>query len=198
MKKLTAVLLALVMVLALAACGGKSAAENEITKLYDEGFECRATTACETEWRGLFMKEDSYDVIYKVIAPMTAKQYEAYSNIGFDDEKAEEKQRAILGALTDVTVEDVADMVPTQEELDAYVGKTIGDMETDGFENTGWTGEPETGYSFFYDGPVYYCLVTPAEGIVIEDMDDYSANDIRAMEIGAVEFLGISSYILDQ
>lgn len=198
MKKLMTAVLTLVMVLTLAACGGKTAAENEITKLYDEGFECWATTACETEWRGLFMKEGSYDVIYKVIAPMTAKQYEAYSNIEFDDEKAEEKQRAILGALTDVIVENIADMVPTQEELDAYVGKTIGDMEADGFENTGWTGEPETGYSFFYDGPVYYCRVTPTEGTVIEDMDDYSANDIRAMEIGAVEFLGISSYILDQ
>ena len=140
MKKLMTAVLTLVMVLTLAACGGKTAAENEITKLYDEGFECWATTACETEWRGLFMKEGSYDVIYKVIAPMTAKRYEAYSNIEFDDEKAEEKQRAILGALTDVIVENIADMVPTQEELDAYVGKTIGDMEADGFENTGWTG----------------------------------------------------------
>ena len=199
MKKLTAILLALVMILALAACGSKqTSAGNEITDLVSQGYECRTWSADETQWRGLFMKEDSYDVIYKVVAPMTAKQYEEFDSIGFDDENAEEKQMAILGALTDVVVTDISDMVPTQEELDAYVGKTIGDMENDGFENTGWSGDEESGYSFYYDGPVYYCLVNLAEGTVITDMDDYSANDIRALEIGSVEFLGISSYILDQ
>lgn len=198
MKKLTAALLALVMVLMLAACGSKPAAENEITNLYDEGFECRASCAYENEWRGMFIKEDSYDVVYKVVAPMTDKQYEEYNNIDYSDEKAEEKQLALLSTLPDVTVTDISDMIPTQEELDAYVGKTIGDLEDDGFYNSGWTGEPGMGYSLYYDGPVYYCMVNLPEGAVIEDMDDYSVNDIRALEIGSMEFLGLSGDILDQ
>ena len=198
MKKLTAFLLVLVAMLTLVACGtSKAEARNEITDLLEQGYECRGWTADETSWRGLFMKGDSCDEILKVTAPMTAKQYEEFNEL-FDAEDAEEKQMAYLQALTGVEVTDISDMVPDQEELDAYVGKTIGDLENDGFENTGWTGEPGMGYTFYYDGPIYYCTVTPAEGTVIEDMDDYSANAIRAIEIGAVEFLGISSSILDQ
>lgn len=196
MKKLTAIFLALVMLSALTACGSKPAAENEITELVKEGYCFTTTTYDETEWRGIFMKDDSYDVVYKVTADMTAKQYEKYSAIGWDDEKAEEKQLAILGELTNVVVTDITDMIPTQAELDAYVGKTIGDMEDEGFENTGWTGEPGEGYELYYDGPVYYCKVSTVEEV--DDMDNYSTNDIRALEIASVEFLGISSYILDQ
>ena len=128
---------------------------------------------------------------------LTAKQYEEFNGF-IDDLDSDVKQMAFLSTLTDVEVTDISDMVPTQADLDAYVGKTMGDMEDDGFYNSGWTGEPETGYSFYYDGPIYYCMVTPAEGTVIEDMDDLSVNDIRAIEIGAVEFLGISSDILNQ
>lgn len=198
MKKLTATILLFVLILTLAACGiTKPAAKNEIADLLDQGYECRGWTADETMWRGLFMKGESYDEILKVTLPMTAEQYEKFNDL-FEADDGEAKQMAYLETLTGVEVTDISDMVPTQEELDAYVGKTMGDMEADGFENTGWTGEPGMGYSLYYDGPVYYCLVTPAEGTVIEDMDDYSVNDIRAIEIGAVEFLGISSYILDQ
>ena len=198
MKRYVALLLALLMVLALVGCGAtKPEAKNEITDLLDQGYECRGWTADETQWCGLFVKGDSYDEVLKVAAPMTAKQYEEFNGF-FDDEDADAKQMAFLSTLTDVEVTDISDMVPTQADLDTYVGKTMGDMEDDGFYNSGWTGEPETGYSFYYDGPIYYCMVTPAEGTVIEDMDDLSVNDIRAIEIGAVEFLGISSDILNQ
>ena len=198
MKKLTAILLALVMVLVLAACGAtKTEAKNEITDLLEQGYECRGWTGDETSWRGLFIKGDSYDEILKVTIPMTAEQYEEFNGF-FEADDGEEKQMAYLQTLTGVEMADISDLVPTQADLDAYVGKTMGDMENDGFYNSGWTGEPGMGYSFYYDGPIYYCLVTPAEGTVIEDMDDLSANDIRAIEVGAVEFLGISSSILDQ
>lgn len=196
MKKLTAILLVLAAMLTLIACGATEA-KNEITDLLEQGYECRGWTGDETSWRGLFMKGDSYDEILKVTIPMTAEQYEKFNSY-FDDEYAETKQMTYLQTLTGVEVADISDMAPTQADLDAYVGKTLGDMEDDGFYNSGWTGEPETGYSFYYDGPVYYCSVTPAEGTVITDMDDLSANDIRTIEIGAVEFLGISSDILDQ
>lgn len=202
MKKLITMLLAALMLLSLAACGSKAedtpaddaSDRNEITDLFDEGYICTLSSADETQWKGVFQQEESYDKIYMVTADMTAEKYEEFCNIDFDDEDA---LHAILGSLQNVTVTDITDMVPSQAELDAYVGKTIGDLEADGFESTGWSGDPEEGYSFFYDGPVYCCAVTPAEGSKVTNMDDYSANDIRALEIGAVEFQGLSGYILD-
>ena len=196
MKKITAMLLCLMMVLALVGCGAQKA-ENEITALFDEGYEATLTTYDETSWTGVFQKDGGWDTVYMVKAAMTAKQYADYDAIGWDDEKCDEKKAAILGELTDVVVTDITDKVPSQEELDSYIGMTMGELEDAGFESTGYVGDEDMGYSFFYDGPAYSLTVTPAEDQTIDDLDDYSANDLRAITIGAVEFTGFSFNLLD-
>ena len=195
MKKVTAILLMIILILALVGCGTVEDSENEISKLMKEGYSCMMSSASEDMWKGIFYCEGNYDTIYKVVADMSEKEYQAYNDADFNEEII----NGILFGLKNVTVTDISDIVPTQEEMNIYVGKTLGDLEKDGFENTGWLGEEETGINqFFYDGPVYYCKVTLADGVVVEDMDEYSANDLRELEIGSVEFQGISSYLLDQ
>lgn len=195
MKKVTAILLMIILILALVGCGTVEDSENEISKLMKEGYSCMMSSASEDMWKGIFYREGNYDTIYKVVADMSEKEYQAYNDADFNEEII----NGILFGLKNVTVTDISDIVPTQEEMNIYVGKTLGDLEKDGFENTGWLGEEETGINqFFYDGPVYYCKVTLADGVVVEDMDEYSANDLRELEIGSVEFQGISSYLLDQ
>ena len=194
MKKITAMLLCLMMVLALVGCGAQES--NEITALFDEGYEATLTTYDETSWTGIFQKDGSWDTVYMVKAAMTEKQYADYEAIGWDDEKCDEKKAAILGQLSDVVVTDITDKVPAQEELDSYIGMTMGDLEDAGFESTGYVGDPETGYEFFYDGPAYSLTVTPEEGSTVNDLDDYSTNDLRAIKIGAVEFTGFSFNLL--
>lgn len=202
MKKLWTVALACLMLLTLAACVEKTAApagergNNEIAALYDEGYQCEQTVYDESTWKGIFRMEDSWESVKLVTAKMTKAEYEAISAISFEDENADEKTAVALTNFSDVTVEDVTDLLPTQEELDAYVGKTLGDLEEDGFENTGnsnWDGE----YTFYYDGPVYCVAVDLADGVKIEDMDDYSANDLRELSIGKVEMMGLSGALLD-
>lgn len=195
MKKVTAILLMIILILALVGCGTVEDSENEISKLMKEGYSCMMSSASEDMWKGIFYREGNYDTIYKVVADMSEKEYQAYNDADFNEEII----NGILFGLKNVTVTDISDIVPTQEEMNIYVGKTLGDLEKDGFENTGWLGEEETGINqFFYDGPVYYCKVTLADDVVVEDMDEYSANDLRELEIGSVEFQGISSYLLDQ
>ena len=196
MKRIFAMLLCLLTVFALAGCGAEEGG-NEITALYDEGYCLGMCTYDETSWAGLFQKEDSTETVYKVTAAMTAKQYEAYSEISFEDEDSEEKTKDILGQLSDVVVTDISGMVPSQEELDSYIGMTFGELEEAGFENSGYIGDEETGYRFFYDGPVFSCTVSTEEGTVITNMDDYSANDIRALKIGGMEFTGFSFNVLE-
>lgn len=200
MKKTITILLAAFMLLTLVACGSKAEdtpAKNEITDLLDKGYSCVMSTADETQWKGVFQKEDSFDTVYMVTADMTAEKYNDFDSIGFDDPDADAKKNTILGSLPNVVVTDITNKIPAQAELDAYVGKTLGDLENSGFESTGWCGDPEDGYTFYYDGPVYCCVVTPAEGTVTENMDDYSTNDIRALKIGKVEFQSFSGSILD-
>lgn len=191
MRKTALLFMALAMSFALAACGAKNTANNEITELYDDGFSCTMATATEEYWKGIFEAENNAAFFAK--ASMTKSGYEAYNAIDFDDVDG---MRAFLGTLDNVTVTDISDMIPSQEELDTYIGMTLGDLENDGFENTGYTGEDGIN-RFFYDGPVYYCIVTLADGVVVEDMDDYSVNSLRALKIGAVEYLCLSDMILD-
>lgn len=191
MRKTTLLFMALVMSFALAACGTKNTANNEITELYDDGFSCTMATATEEYWKGIFEAENN--VIFFAQASLTKSGYETYTAIDFDDVDG---MRAFLGTLDNVTVTDISDKIPSQDELDTYIGKTLGDLENAGFENTGFFGEDGIN-QFFYDGPIYCCKVTLADGVVVENMDDYSANSLRALKIGAVEYTGLSDMILD-
>lgn len=193
MRKIALLLLLLAMTFALTACGVENTANNEITELYDKGFSCTMSMATEECWKGVFQAEGTDNVVYFAQASLTKSDYEAYTAIDCEDEDG---MKSFLGTLTDVTVTDISDKIPTQDELDAYVGKTLGDLEDAGFENTGFYGE-EGINQFFYDGPIYCCTVTLADGVVVEDPDDYSANDLRALEIGAVEYTGLSGMLIE-
>lgn len=194
MKKLISVLMALIIILTLAACGAEKTPpqQNLITQLTDEGYEYTMTSVTEEFWKGLMEKDGQYLL---VTAAMTPALYEDYNAIGFEDDY-DALMLAFLGALKDVTSEDITDRVPSQEELDRYIGMTMGELEKEGYEQTGYLGD-EGVYSFFYDGGSYSLLVDPVEGTLIEDMDDWSVNDLRGLEIGGVTFLGFSGSILD-
>lgn len=203
-NRIFAAFLSLFMILSVSGCAGgntsdssSNSSENGIASLLDQGYTCTMSSAEENQWKGVFQKEDSFDSVIKAVAAITDAQYEEYDAISFDDDQADAKTEAFLRSLEDVTVTDITGLIPSQEELDTYVGKTLGDLEQAGFENTGNTNLDGT-YTFFYDGPVYCCKVDLKEGTVIEDMDDYSANDLKALEIGAMEFSGFSFGVLDQ
>lgn len=194
MKKFVSVLVSLIIVLALNGCGAEKTPpqQNLITQLADEGYEYTMTSVTEESWKGVMEKDGQYLL---VTAAMTPALYEDYNNIGFEDDY-DAQMLAFLGSLKDVTSEDITDRVPTQEELDRYIGMTMGELEEDGYEQTGYLGD-EGLYSFFYDSDSYCLLVDPIEGTLIEDMDDWSVNDLRGLEIGGVTFLGFSGGILD-
>ena len=194
MKKLISVLMSLIIILTLSGCGAEKTPpqQNLIMQLADEGYEYTMTSVTEEFWKGLMEKDGQYLL---VTAAMTPALYEDYNNIGFEDDY-DKQMLAFLGALKDVTSEDITDRVPSQEELDRYIGMTMGELEKEGYEQTGYLGD-EGVYSFFYDGDSYSLLIDPVEGTLIEDMDDWSVNDLRGLEIGGVTFLGFSGSILD-
>lgn len=195
MKKLVSVLMTLIIILAANGCGAEKTPpqQNLIMQLADEGYERTMSSASEECWKGL-MEKDGQSLL--VSAPMTAALYEVYDSISFLDDDYEEQMLAFLGTLKDVTCEDLTETIPTQEEWNLYIGKTLGELEEDGYEQTGYLGD-EGVYSFFYDSDSYCLLIDPIESTLIEDMDDWSVNDLRGLEIGGVTFLGFSGGILD-
>lgn len=198
--------LTLALVFALTACGGNSGSEepvpgetteygtNEIADILNDGYQIVQTTCDETAWKGIFTKDGKWDKVYLAKAPMTAELYAKYDGISFDDEDYDAKKEAFVTYLEDATVTDITDRVPTQDELDKlYIGKTMGDLEAEGFENSGYSSNPDTlmDTKFYYDGPSYCITVAPELGTKI-DMEDMSNNDIRKIVIARVEFQSLS------
>lgn len=202
MKRITTLLLCALVVFALAGCGAQKTneggTENEITALFNDGYECWSTSLDEKLWEGFLLKDQSWDDAYYVTAAMTAELYEEYNSIDFAAEDSDAEVKAFLGGLSDVTVTDAAEKIPGQDELDAYIGMTMGEMEEAGFERTGYVGDPETGYKFFLDGPKYTLTVTMPEGEEVDDIDNYSENDLRGLKIGGVEFSGLTFGMFDE
>lgn len=191
MKRIITILLAITLLLNLSGCNKTT----ELDKLEEQGYSRTMFVMQDNKWCGLYEKENDAKK-YKVDIELSNSQVDEYNKISFDDEQAEQKQNAIIKKTKNIVVTDISNVVPTQTELDKYIGKTLGDLETDGFENTGWI-QNEDSYDFYYDGPVYCCKVTLKAGIVISDLDDYSMNDLRKLEIGKVEYTSLSTNVID-
>lgn len=199
MKKLTITLLAIVMAFAFAACSSSepTAEQNEIADFYaNEEYTCCMSSCTEGVWKGVFQKEDFAEVILAE-AKFSKEEAEAYDAIDFADEDAEDKQQDIVFHATDVTITDVTDKVPTQEDLDAeWIGKKCADLEETGFYESGNTSDEEEGLRIFYDGPDY-CVELWFKNSKDLNIDDLSANDIRALKITKVKLIGLGDSFID-
>ena len=210
MKKLVSLLLAFAMIFSLCACGAKEepqpeVATNALTEILDKGFTMRGYSYdVDDGFKGLILKETAefeydYSEVYKVEIPFTQADCDALDAIPWDAEDCDEQKIAYLSKLTDVTVTDITNLVPSQADLDALIGKTFGELEDEGWYNSGWVQTDDgTSFDFYYDGPVFYGKFSLPEGVKVANMDDMSPNDIRELVIGGVEFLGISLDILYQ
>lgn len=204
MKKLVSLLLAFAMIFSLCACGAKEepqpeVATNALTEILDKGFTMRGYSYdVDDGFKGLILKETAefeydYSEVYKVEIPFTQADCDALDAIPWDAEDCDEQKIAYLSKLTDVTVTDITNLVPSQADLDALVGKTFGELEDMGFYNSGWVQSDDgIGFDFLYDGPIFYGKFTVPEDQQVTDMDSMSPNDIRALTVDTVEFLGIS------
>ena len=198
MKKLLIALLTLAMTFALVACGSNESAEqNEIAALFaNEEYSASMTSCNEGVWKGIFTKEN-YTEVKLAVAKMTDDQAAAYDAIDFADDDAEDQQKAIVFAVQDVTITDITDKIPTQDVLDEWIGKKCADLEDAGFYESGNTFDENdpSSLEIFYDGPEY-CVAVGFDKSLKLNIDDLSANDIRALTIKSVRMIGLGEGLL--
>ena len=75
--------------------------------------------------------------LYRAVAPITQELSDQIFELDFDDPEYEEKYNALVAPLAIDHIDDLNAMMPPQEELDAYIGKTVGEMMDEGWEY-GW------------------------------------------------------------
>ena len=203
MKKILASLAAAFMIISLCACGAKSGSESDssssgsgLNELYDKGYSIESTSVGEESFGAVMSNEDRTS-FYLITADMSSKLYSEYCEIDIFDEAQLDTLKAFINSLDNLVIESLDDRIPSQEDLDKYIGKKISDLEADGFEQGGYMCTEEE-CSFDYSGSLYDCRVyIDSEGKTL-NMDDLSANDIKELKIKSVEFNGFSYMIFEQ
>ena len=166
MKKLVPFMMVLVLaVMALAGCGssggnagGSADAEATLDSLETIGdvialeSEMEQTSVHDGHVVYVFQLGDTY---YRAIATIPKEEEQAYYDVDFEDEDFMEQQEAIVAPLKIDEIENISEMIPSQEELDEWVGKTGAELEKAGWYYSGYDLENEIfwmGYGLFtYD-----------------------------------------------
>ena len=124
--------------------------------------------------------------VVRVVAKMDAETYEKLGALDATDESYNEKFLEVMGGLPLESAEDLTDQKVTQDELDAYAGKTGQDLVDDGFafESYWMYGGDETG-AVMAKGPLAY-NVTFDVSIPDEKAEDGGASIMGATITDAV------------
>lgn len=203
MKKIISLLLVLLTALCLCACSNgtinnedRLVEKNEVASLYEQGYDVTQSSFMENKWVAIYEKDFSMNDAYKVELDMDQETFDKLFNLDTFDEEGQKQYREIIESLPGCVITSMNDLLPSEVEFDKYVGKTIMDLENDGYERTGYTYDDD-GCIFFLEGQKYALYVTVDEVITYETIDDYSENDIRTLTIKSVECNGFSYKIFD-
>lgn len=204
MKK-TALLMALILAFGLFGCAkpaetdAPKEARNELERLVLSGYGIYDTTMSRmddvAEFRCIVRKEESLEHVYLVKMPLTSEQYDALDALWLEDD-AETKRNEIIFEIHDVTVQDLADKMPSEGDLKSWEGKTMGDLEEAGFYMTGCIIFDDETF-FFYEGPFWGCRAFFDKPADFTDSDTYPDEKRQALVITKMEFEGVASGLVD-
>lgn len=173
-----------------------SGKDSDVSRLVSEGFKCTAYSMFGEKFVGIFQEPDNPAHAFKATVTLSGELYEKADEISVFDDDAKEKYTAILEEADGVIVTDISSLVPSQAELNVYIGKTLGELEQDGFSYTGYFAFSDQ-YTFTYDNNVISCSIGLKDNSVITNSDDISADFLRPLEIGSIEFNEFSYTVLD-
>jgi len=212
MKNTIALLLSLALILGLTACGG-SASSSASAAPETENAE-RASAAQETQTpeaadnAGFHTMADvfAYDsdnyafgddyyiyvfekdgIIYRATAKFPTDVSEKVAAIDIFDEQYDAKVREAVAPLEIEKLDNLTEMIPPQEELDALVGKTGQDLLDAGW--TIWSYQLDIMEFGLHHGPFAFTVVFDGELEMTDSFDEYAA--IAPLTIKSVTYDGI-------
>lgn len=111
------------------------------------GVESRSAGWDDNHYVSVFQIGDSY---FRVVAKMDEETSKRLDDVDYSKEDAEQKAQEVLSNLVIESAEDLTDELVSQDELNAYVGKTGKDLVDAGFTFQDYNvyGESDTGAGF--------------------------------------------------
>ena len=212
MKNTIALLLSLALILGLTACGGSAAPsasaapEAENAESASTAQETQAPEAAENAEFHTMADVFAYDsdnyasggdyyiyvfekdgIIYRATAKFPPDVSEKVAAIDIFDEQYDAKVREAVAPLKIEKLDNLTEMIPPQEELDALVGKTGQDLLDDGW--TIWSYQLDIMEFGLHHGPFAFTVVFDGELEMTDDFDEYAA--IAPLTIKSVTYDGI-------
>lgn len=164
--------------------------ELSIKKLLDNGYRVTAANG-QDEVLKMILSNDERSSFFQLDACLSAEQQKQSIELDSFKENYDQELQNFLLSLEQIKIRDISDLIPAQDDLDVYAGKTIGELTENGFERAGWEGSDHR-YSFIYSNAVYECRVTVEDAADIKDPELLQEDEISAMIIESVTFKDLS------
>lgn len=143
------------------------------------------TAAGETYYIYAFEQDD---MIYRAFAELPAEVFNALMELEWDDPEYDAKERELISDLPVTRIENLSEGIPTQEELDALIGKTGAELLEDGWYVSGWNLED----MLFYMNKGVYGYTMTMEGEV-SDPNSFEDEDVGALVVTSVTCEGVEN-----
>lgn len=130
-------------------------------------------------------------MIYRAIAQMPSEVSEAIFDLDWEDPDYERKEQELVSPLKVISIDNLTEAVPSQEEMDELIGKTGAQLFEEGWYNSGWDlYDKENPVFFMTFGPYSFDMVMTGD---IPDPENFEEEDINSMIVKSVTFQSISN-----
>ena len=199
MKKIFAFIMVLTLALAvLTACGEEQKDEEQKEEKATIDLDSLKTMgdafALEAE-NDQFGSDDQHFVYvfeiggtaYRVIADMTKEVQKEMDKLDASKEDFNDKTKEAAASLEISKRENLTEMIPSQEELDKFAGKTGQDLLDDGWTVSGWDIDENT--FTMNKGPFAYTVVIDSK---LKESDDFDGDEeIKKLKIKTIKYSDI-------
>ena len=199
MKKIFAFIMVLTLALAvLTACGEEQNDEEQKEEKATIDLDSLKTMgdafALEAE-NDQFGSDDQHFVYvfeiggtaYRVIADMTKEVQKEMDKLDASKEDFNDKTKEAAASLEISKRENLTEMIPSQEELDKFAGKTGQDLLDDGWTVSGWDIDENT--FTMNKGPFAYTVVIDSK---LKESDDFDGDEeIKKLKIKTIKYSDI-------
>ena len=126
------------------------------------------------------------DVVYRVVAEVSREIEEADYALDFSDPDYHKKEQELLKDVPITRIDNLTEGIPTQEEMDQFVGKTGQELLEDGWYIHGWYAD--TNEILMNKSPYLYRVIF--DGLDV-DQDTFEEDDVLTYKVKSITFESI-------
>ena len=169
--------------------GGQPKAYKTLGDVMDEPDEIKqAGISFDGQYFVYLFGEQAHPI--RAIAEIDENIRTQIGELDFMDADYNKKQQEIVKDLPIVRLEDLAEGITPQEELDSYIGKTGQELFDAGYEATGWMGDGTTTEFMLDKGMYEYTAVFEEQADLESDMD--TADIVKPLTLKSMTYSGLN------